>query len=133
MTNEMTGATENTMEKHVLITGVFHVAFGILGILLGIVSFAAIFGGGVISGDPYAVEVTAFIASILISIAMLFSVPAIIGGFGLMAHKRWARILVLVVAAIEIFMLPFGTMLAVYTFWTLLSDRTDPLFRRVEE
>ena len=122
----------NSMEKHVLMTSVFHIAFGLLGILLGLISFVAIFGGGVISGDPYAVEVTGFIASVLAGLAILVSLPAIIGGLGLLGRRRWARILVLVVAAVELLFVPFGTVLGVYTFWTLLNDRTDPLFRPVD-
>lgn len=34
----------------------------------------------------------------------------------------------LVVAVFELLNVPFGTLLAIYTFWVLLNERTKPLF-----
>jgi hypothetical protein len=58
--------------------------------------------------------------------ALIFTVPAIAGGYGLFRRKRWARKLVLVSAAVAALNVPLGTALAVYTFWFLLGwDRQD--------
>lgn len=58
--------------------------------------------------------------------ALLFTVPAIAGGCGLLRQKRWARKLVLVSAVIAMLNVPFGTALAVYTFWFLFGqERRD--------
>jgi len=118
----------NRMENHVLIAGVFQIGFGLLGVCLSLILFVAIFGGGVLSGDPFAMEITGFIATALSSFLLIFSVPAIIAGFGLLAHRNWARILILILSVIDLFCIPFGTILAVYTFWVLLNDDTERLF-----
>lgn len=55
--------------------------------------------------------------------ALLFTVPAIAGGYGMLKRKRWARKLVLVSAAVAALNVPFGTALAVYTFWFLLGSK----------
>jgi O-antigen ligase len=57
--------------------------------------------------------------------ALLFTVPAIAGGYGMLRQKRWARKLVLVSAAVAALNVPLGTALAVYTFWFLLGSSRD--------
>ena len=57
--------------------------------------------------------------------ALLFTVPAIAGGYGMLKRKRWARKLVLMSAVVAALNVPFGTALAVYTFWFLLGSRTE--------
>lgn len=57
--------------------------------------------------------------------ALLFTVPAIAGGYGMLRQKRWARKFVLVSAAVAALNVPFGTALAVYTFWFLLGSRAE--------
>jgi O-antigen ligase len=57
--------------------------------------------------------------------ALLFTIPAIAGGYGLLKRKRWARKLVLVSAAVAALNVPLGTALAVYTFWFLLGSSRD--------
>lgn len=57
--------------------------------------------------------------------ALLFTVPAIMGGYGMLKQRRWARKLVLVSAAVAALNVPFGTALAVYTFWFLLGSRVE--------
>jgi hypothetical protein len=52
--------------------------------------------------------------------ALLFTVPALAGGYGMLKHRRWARKLVLLSAVVAALNVPFGTALAVYTFWFLL-------------
>jgi O-antigen ligase len=54
--------------------------------------------------------------------ALLFTVPAIAGGYGMLRQKRWARKLVLVSAAVAALNVPLGTALAVYSFWFLLGQ-----------
>ncbi len=124
---------ENRMEKHVLVAAVFQIAFGLIGLLCGVITFVAVAGGGFLSGDPDAIEITLFIAILVSSLLLLFSIPSIIGGIGLLRHRRWARILILVLSVVDLFAIPFGTALAFYTFWVLLSDDAAALFETGEE
>src|SRR5438105_5007420 len=52
------------------------------------------------------------VVAIYVLIALLFTVPAIAGGFGLLTRKRWARKLVLVSAVVAALDVPFGTAIA---------------------
>lgn len=62
------------------------------------------------------------VVTIYVLIALLFTVPAIVGGFGLLMKKKWARKLVLVSAVVAALDFPFGTAIAVYTLWFLLGS-----------
>lgn len=55
-------------------------------------------------------------------LALLFTVPALAGGFGLLLRRRWARKLVLVSAVVAALDFPFGTAIAIYTLWFLLGS-----------
>ena len=58
----------------------------------------------------------------------LVSVPCIVAGWGLLKHRRWARIIGIVVAALSLVRFPLGTAFGVYALWVLLSKRTEALF-----
>jgi hypothetical protein len=83
-----------------------------------------LFPAGDAGSDPefwlYVFAVVAVIVYVLF--ALLFTVPAIASGFGMLRHKAWARKLVLVSAVVAALDFPFGTAIAVYTFWFLLGS-----------
>ncbi|MFZ5519107.1 MAG: hypothetical protein ACOY90_20915 [Candidatus Zhuqueibacterota bacterium] len=62
------------------------------------------------------------------SFLVLTAIPGIIGGIGLLKRKSWARILILIVAAIDLLDFPLGTALSVYSFWVLLQDESAKIF-----
>ena len=62
------------------------------------------------------------VVTVYVLLALLFTVPALAGGFGLLTGKRWARKLVLVSAVVAALDFPFGTAIAVYTLWFLLGS-----------
>ena len=63
----------------------------------------------------------------------LISVPTVIGGIGLLKFREWARILLIVMSALNLINIPFGTALGIYGLWTLLNDGTRVLFKNKEE
>ena len=58
----------------------------------------------------------------------LLSVPGLAVGIGLVKFKEWARILGLVLSALNLLNVPFGTILGGYGLWVLLNKETEPLF-----
>ena len=54
--------------------------------------------------------------------------PGFVAGVGLLGFKPWARVLTIILSAIELLNVPFGTALGVYGLWILLSRETEPLF-----
>ena len=120
------------MQKHVTVLAWLHIVFSIMGVMVAMLLFAAIFGGGLISGDSEAIAITAIVATSLAFMLSLFSAPGIIGGIGLLYMKPWARILVLILGFLELLNFPFGTALGIYTIWLLMKDETIKLFEQAK-
>lgn len=117
------------MDKHITIVGYLFVAFGIIGIVGAVVLFIAIAGGGLISGEREAIAITATVASVLSALLLLLSLPALIGGIGLLRRANWARVLILVLSFVNLLNIPFGTILGIYSIWVLLSDNSVAHFQ----
>lgn len=116
------------MDRHITILGVLHIANSALGIIAAIIVFTIVTGAGIISGDPDAMTITAIVGSSIALFLLVLSLPGIIGGIGLLQHRPWARILVLVVGFLNLLNIPIGTVLGVYTIWVLLKEDTGPIF-----
>jgi hypothetical protein len=119
---------DNPMRKHVTVLGVLHIAFGSIFLMIAAIVFVSVLGGGLISQDRDAITVTMIVATVVAGGFTIVSLPGIIAGVGLLKFKNWARILVLVIAVLNLFNLPFGTALSVYCFWVLLNGDAAELF-----
>ncbi len=116
------------MEKHVTVVGALRIGFGALGLLIGLFILVAVVGGGLISGDPEAIRITSIVGPMVALFIFLLSVPGIIGGIGLLRWRSWARILVMILAILDLFNIPIGTAVGIYTLWVLMQDETARLF-----
>ena len=119
------------MEKHTKIVGALHVGFGGTGVLAALIVFIvmAISGvlGAVSSGEARVVTVTFAVGGVIAFIIALVSVPQLLGGVGLLMGKSWARTLTLIVGAVNLLNIPFGTALGIYTIWALTkTDGSEP-------
>jgi hypothetical protein len=68
------------------------------------------------------VWIVPFIRLIAIGIIILFSIPSIIGGIGLLNNKSWALTLLLVLGCFKLFSFPIGTAIGIYTIWVYSED-----------
>ena len=59
---------------------------------------------------------------------LLFAVPCIACGIGLLKRQRWARILGIVLAAVALIEFPIGTAFGIYALVILFSKDTEALF-----
>jgi hypothetical protein len=116
------------MEKHVTVLGILYIVFSALGLLLAVILFTAIVGGGLISGDSQAMTITGIVGPVIALFFVLLSAPGLIGGIYLLKHRPWARILVLVLGFINLIEIPIGTALGIYTIWVLFKPETVDLF-----
>jgi hypothetical protein len=116
------------VKSHVTVLGVIHIALGSLGLLAAGIVFVAVFGGGLISGDPHAMFVTSIVGGSIAAFLGLLSLPGVICGFGLIKLKSWARVLALVLAVLNLPNVPLGTALGIYSFWVLLNQETELVF-----
>jgi len=58
------------------------------------------------------------------------TLTGIIAGVGLLRFRPWARILTIVLSALNLMNFPLGTLVGAYGLWVMLSRETEPLFRR---
>jgi hypothetical protein len=120
------------VKQHITAIGALNIGLGILGVLIGCVVLAATVGPGLIAlsveGDPLPLGILSTIGGFVFLFLVLLSVPGIVGGFGLLKYKPWARYLTLIVAALSLFNVPIGTAVGVYSIWVLVQDETAKLF-----
>ena len=116
------------MEKHITLVAAFNIGFGILGILTAIILFVILVGAGFLSEDPEAMTILSTVAIFLGSFFVVTSIPEIIGGIGLLKRRPWARILIIIIAVLDLFAIPIGTAIGVYSLWVMLNDETANLF-----
>ncbi|MFZ5939670.1 MAG: hypothetical protein ACOYXB_03770 [Bacteroidota bacterium] len=117
------------IKKHVSLVAALHIGFGLLGVLGALVVFIVIgFAGSFVEGDEVASLVLHFLTYTLPFIIIFFASFGIIGGIGLLSYKAWARIVILIVAAIGCLNIPIGTAKGVYSIWVLMQDEAVELF-----
>ena len=59
---------------------------------------------------------------------LAWAVPGLVVGIGLFKRQPWARILGIVLSALSLMHVPFGTALGVYGLWILFNRDTERLF-----
>ena len=126
------------MATHVKVLGVLYIVFSAIGLILAL--FAALALGGVASlvgatadfeDAAIAVPVLGFTGLALAIFLSLFSLPGLVTGWGLLALKPWARILGIVLSALQLLnvaLFPVSTVLAIYGLWVLFNSETERLF-----
>lgn len=127
------------MESHVRILAILRIVAGCLGVLIAAVALLA-FGGlaGLLAATEaareeeawIAVPVLAAIGGALFFLMLIVSLPSIIAGAGLLKYRPWARILTIVLSAIDLLNVPLGTALGIYGLWVLLARDSQTLFER---
>lgn len=112
----------NRMEKHLTLVAVFHIVYHSIALVIGIGVFAFLSTIGCLTRDPVAMRILSTIGAIVGTLLVVVGIPGIVAGIGLLRRKSWARILAIVVGALDILDVPLGTALGIYTFWVLLDD-----------
>lgn len=125
------------MLTHVKILAWFNVVLGALGLLAGF----ALFSGAMVVAEMfrYAVEeagmpaeLLQLLAVIVTGVILVMSLPCLILGYGLMNLRPWARVLGIVLAALNLLNVPIGTAVSLYAFWVLLKPETEAMFKNAQ-
>ena len=117
------------MKQHVSFVGALHIGFGVLGLLGALAVYITFnFAHGFVEEEPFAEQILTFLGGTLSLIILFFSCLGIIGGIGLFSYKPWARILVMIVSAINCLNIPIGTAKGVYSIWVLMQKETIDMF-----
>jgi len=121
---------EVKMEKHLSLVAALHIGLSIMAVLIGLFVFVLLTGIGFIADDAQAQTVLTLIGSIASFFLIITAIPGLIGGIGLLRRKNWARLLVLVVSAINLLNIPIGTALGIYSIWVLVNEDTNKLLAK---
>ena len=122
------------MLAHVDFVGVLFIVWGLLTTLVGVSTLAL--GVGAIalmsqssrSGGQVAAGLTLVIFATLAVIAIIWGAAHVVVGVPLRQRKPWARLVALMLASVDLVLLPYGTALGVYALWVLLNEQGKTLF-----
>lgn len=123
------------METHVKVLAILHIVFSSLCLVAALIILLAT--GAVTSivgtaADPSDAQIAIpFIrlgggAAAFFLIAL--GVPGLVVGVGLLKLRPWARIFGIVISALDLTHIPFGTALGIYGLWVLFNRETERLF-----
>lgn len=122
------------MTTHVKVLGWFFIVFGAFYVLLAfgssmILGFLAAMVGRE-GGEDAAVGASALglAGAAAFVFWLVIGIPGVITGIGLLKMRPWARIVGIVLSALRLIEVPFGTVLGVYGLWVLFNKDTEALF-----
>jgi len=115
-------------EKHIKIVAWLYIVHSGLLVLSAIGVLFSLTLTGLFSGELAGIVIAPIVAIVVALIMVLLALPGLLAGKGLLEGKGWARVLAMVLGALNFFSLPFGTALCAYTFWVLWGQDADPVF-----
>jgi hypothetical protein len=121
------------MESHLTAVAALRIGYNTLGVIFGLIILTVLATIGAITHDEDANIILSIVGFVVGGGLIVLSIPGIIGGIGLLKHKEWARILVLILSAMDLINIPIGTAVGVYSIWVLVQDETAILFRTKPE
>jgi hypothetical protein len=121
------------VETHVKVLAWLNIVFGALGTCLGLGLMALLSVIGVASAASdadgwMALPILGFTGVALGAFMLMLSLPGIVAGIGLLKYRPWARILTIVLSALNLINFPFGTILGIYGLYVMLSEEGARLF-----
>jgi len=96
-----------------------HVALGAIGLAAGL----ALCVGVATSGDTRAADTLGWVVALFTFASVVYLLPSVIGGAGLLLGKSWGRVVVAVVSVVLLTLFPIGTPLGALSLWVLFGRR----------
>jgi hypothetical protein len=122
------------MDTHVKVAGWLRIVGSAFYLLAALIVMSVVGAGSIAmgaSGDADAVHVAPWLMVIGVGVTSLLAIlalPGLVTGWGLLNYRPWARILNIVLSALDLFHVPVGTALGAYSLWVMLSPETTELF-----
>ncbi len=124
------------MKSHVDFVGLLFIVWGLLTVVIGVSTLALGVGavalitstGHRAGGGQVAASLTAAAFTALALIAIVWGVAHVVVGIPLRRHTPWSRLMALMLGAVDLLLLPYGTALGVYALYVLLNEKGKALF-----
>lgn len=114
---------------HVRLLGILWLASAALSLIPGFIMLMLFHPGG----GLFPPDVPIFVPNLLHFIGLVLlasSVLHLVAGWGLLDRQPWARMLAIILAFFNLFHVPLGTALGIYTLWVLLPVKSEEEYRR---
>jgi len=108
---------------NIKILGWVHIVLSGLLLAFGLVLCVALLA----SGDKES-RAGAMILPMFATMAVWLLIPGLVGGIGLLYLQSWARILIIVLSLMHVFLFPIGTVLGGFGLWILLRPEAKAAF-----
>jgi hypothetical protein len=119
------------MRSHVSLLGILHLVWGGMGLLLAVSLLMLAFGAAAIARTASDAMAPGAAAILFVIFGGALAVAGWVNawaGRAIRQHRAPGRIAALALAVLNVFVLPFGTALAIYGFWVLLHNDARALF-----
>jgi len=121
------------MATHVKVLAILFIIWGALELLAG--TLGSLLLGGLATAARASDDANAIFGSTILGLTgvalLIFTIvtgiPSVICGIGLLKHKRWARILGIVLAALTVIHFPIGTAFGIYALYVFFQKDTEAL------
>ena len=126
------------MESHKKVLGILYIVlatFQTVIMLFLALFFTTIFSFAISQADPNDARVLELIMNLMrylpTVIILLFALPSLIVGIGLLTRQSWAMIFALIMGCLNLFSFPFGTAIGIYTIWVYSEEQRLEKINRV--
>lgn len=117
------------MALHLRTLAMLMIAMGIGGGLLSLIWMIANGGpSGLVNAFDDLSSVVGPMVVGIVFLNIILAVPLVMTGMGLLRIQAWARTMGMVVCALAIISIPFGSIVGAYGLWVLTSMEVEPLF-----
>ncbi len=110
--------------KHLTLLSILFITFDSMQFLVGLGFLKGFSLIGNLINNSTASLVLSYLGTGIGTLLLVLSIPGIITGIGLMLRKPWSRIMALILCAIKLFNIPFGTAFGVYGIWLLMQNES---------
>lgn len=113
------------MHRHIKIVAWIYIVYGVF-VLLSALAVGGLLGafGASVRDAALTPDLVAVGIGTLAGALGVLGVTSMAGGLGLLKHRPWGRIVVLIVAVLTILGFPVGTAMAAYAIWVLTRPET---------
>lgn len=117
------------MSTHIKVLGWLYIIGSAIMLVFGLLGGGLAAIGSLASGDAEAAAAGSIIGLLIGIFSVVFGLPGIVVGWGLLKRKGWARILAIILGILNLINFPFGTALGIYSLWVLFNDQAVAEFQ----
>lgn len=114
------------MRTHFAVLSALYIGTAVIELFIAVLAMMTIAGGGLLSGDLTAIGVTWTVSLFVGGFLGIMAFPSLIGGLALYYRKSWARVLMIILGFVNLFLfIPIGALLGIYTLWVMFKDEAE--------